>query len=86
VRGVVRDAAGDPVVGAAVTAVRPDDDARVAATMTDAAGRYTIRAASGAMVRASAHGEIGEARVGGANIDAEQVDVEIGAPAGGDRR
>lgn len=84
VRGVVRDAAGDPVVGAAVTAVRPDDDARVAATMTDAAGRYTILAASGATVRASAHGEVGEARVGGANIDAEQVDVEIGAPAGGD--
>jgi hypothetical protein len=66
--------------------VRPDDDARVAATMTDATGRYTIRAASGATVRASAHGEVGEARVGGANIDAEQVDVELGAPAGGDSR
>jgi hypothetical protein len=84
VRGVVRDAAGQPVAGAVVTAARPDDDARAAAAMTDAAGGYTIRAVSGATLRASARGQVGEARVGGANIDAEQVDLVIGEPAGDD--
>jgi hypothetical protein len=84
VRGVVRDAAGQPVAGAAVSAARPDDEARAAAAMTDAAGGYTIQAVSGATLRASAHGQVGEARVGGADIDAEQVDLVIGEPAGDD--
>jgi hypothetical protein len=82
VRGVVRDAAGQPVAGAVVTAAQPDDDARAAAAMTDAAGGYTLRAASGATLRAAAHGQVGEARVGGANVDAEQVDLVIGEPTG----
>ncbi len=88
VRGVVRTAAGEPVAGVAVTAVRPDRDpdasARNAVTMTDAAGRYTIQTVSGATLRVSAHGEVGEAQVGGANIDAEQVDLVIGEPAADD--
>jgi protocatechuate 3,4-dioxygenase beta subunit len=84
VRGVVRDAAGQPVAGAVVTAAQPDDDARAAAAMTDAAGAYTLRAASGATLRAAAHGQVGEARVGGANIDAEQVDLVLGEPTGDD--
>jgi len=82
VRGVVRDAAGQPVSGAAVVAARPDDDTRTAAAMTDASGGYTIRAASGALLRASARGQVGEARVGGANVDAEQVDLVLGESAG----
>jgi protocatechuate 3,4-dioxygenase beta subunit len=84
VHGVVRDAAGQPVAGAAVIAAQPDDDAHTTATMTDTAGRYTLRAASGATVRASAGGQVGDAQVGGANIDAEQVDLVLGEPARGD--
>jgi hypothetical protein len=84
VRGMVRDAAGQSVAGAVVTAAQPDDDARAAAAMTDATGAYTLRAASGATLRAAAHGQVGEARVGGANIDAEQVDLVIGEPADDD--
>ncbi len=84
VRGVVRDAAGQPVARAAVIAAQPDDDAHTTAAMTDAAGRYTLRAASGATLRASAGGQVGEAQVGGANIDAEQVDLVLGEPARGD--
>jgi protocatechuate 3,4-dioxygenase beta subunit len=84
VHGVVRDAAGQPVAGAAVIAAQPDDDAHTTATMTDAAGRYTLRAAAGATVRASAGGQVGDAQVGGANIDAEQVDLVLGEPARGD--
>ena len=82
VRGVVRDAAGEPVASAVVSVVRPDDPTRVAATVhTDARGGYTVRAFSGAIVRAAAGGKIGRALVGGANIDAEQVDVVIGDDA-----
>jgi carboxypeptidase family protein len=84
VRGVVRDAADRAVSGAAVIAIRPDDDTRTAAAMTDAAGGYTIRAASGATLRATARGQVGEARVGGANVDAEQVDLVLGESAGDD--
>lgn len=90
VRGVVRTASGEPIAGIAVTAVRPDRapdadaGARDAVTLTDATGRYTIQAVSGATLRASAHGEFGEARVGGANIDAEQVDLVLGQLAGDD--
>jgi hypothetical protein len=86
VHGIVRDAAGQPIAGAAVIAVRPDDDAHTTAAMTDAAGGYTLRAASGATLRASAHGQVGEAQVGGASIDAEQVDLVLGESAGDDTR
>lgn len=84
VHGIVRDAAGRPVAGAAVIAARPDGDAHTTATMTDATGGYTLRASSGATLRASAHGQVGEAQVGGANIDAEQVDLVLGESAGDD--
>lgn len=84
IHGVVRDASGQPVVGAAVVAARPDDDTHTTAAMTDAAGNYTLRATSGATLRASAHGQVGEARVGGASIDAEQVDLVLGESASTD--
>jgi hypothetical protein len=84
VHGIVRDATGQLVAGAAVIATRPDDDAHTTAAMTDAAGAYTLRATSGATLRASAHGQVGDAQVGGANIDAEQVDLVLGEPAGDD--
>lgn len=75
VHGVVRDASGQLVAGAFVTAGRPgvaDITAR-----TDAAGTYTMRTASGANLRASARGRVGFAHVGGANVDDEQVDVVL---------
>jgi hypothetical protein len=81
VLGVVRDADGQPVARAVVIATWPEDDAHTAAAMTDADGGYTIRAVSGATLRASARGQVGEARVGGANIDAEQVDLVLGESA-----
>jgi hypothetical protein len=84
VHGIVRDAAGQPVAGAAVVATRPDDVTHTTAAMTDAAGAYTLRAASGATLRASAHGQVSEAQVGGANIDAEQVDLVLGEHADDD--
>jgi hypothetical protein len=80
VRGVVRDDAGRPVAGAIVSLVGPDDDPRSAAiARSDTAGAYTLRAYSGARLSAAAGGKLGTARVGGANVDAEQVDLVIGA-------
>jgi protocatechuate 3,4-dioxygenase beta subunit len=84
VRGVVRDPAGKPIAEAIVGVVRGDDDTRPAATArTDAAGAYTIKAFSGANLSATVHGKVGHARVGGANVDSEQVDlvVDTGADA-----
>lgn len=78
VRGVVRDAAGQPAGGAVVTLVRPDEDGPPVATVADAAGGFTIKAFAGASLRAAAGGKVGVARVGGANIDAEQVDIVLG--------
>lgn len=78
VRGVVRDAAGQPVGGAVVTVVRPDDVSPPAATVADASGAFTIKAFAGASLRAAAGGKVGLARVGGASIDAEQVDIVLG--------
>ena len=82
VHGVVRDAAGQPVSGAAVSVAQGDDAAQAAAVVTDAAGGYTLRASSGATLRASAQGKVGSGRVGGANVDSEQVDLVIGADSG----
>jgi hypothetical protein len=78
VRGVVRDGAGRPIADAIVSVVRGDDDARPAVVArTDASGAYAIKAFSGAKLCAAARGKVGHARVGGANIDTEQVDVVI---------
>jgi hypothetical protein len=81
VRGVVRDAQGAPIAGATVSVVRPDDAAPSAVAMTGADGSYAIKAFSGARVRAFAHGVAGTASVGGASVDAEQLDLVIGQAA-----
>lgn len=82
VRGQVRDGTGQPIAGAIISVVRADDDPRAAAlARTDAAGEYTLQAFSGASLRATARGKVGTARVGGANVDAEQVDLVIDTAA-----
>lgn len=77
VRGVVRDASGQPAGGAVVTVVRSDDDSAASATVADAAGRFAIKAFSGANLRAAAGGKLGFATVGGASIDTEQLDIAL---------
>jgi hypothetical protein len=73
VHGVVRDADGRPVAGAVVTAsVQGKPSATV---ISDASGAFRLTTVSGASLRASANGQIGVARVGGADVDAEQVDL-----------
>jgi len=77
VRGVVRDPAGQPIAGAVVTIVRSDGDGPGAATVADGDGAFTIKAFSGASLRASGGGKLGFATVGGADVDAEQVDIVL---------
>jgi hypothetical protein len=77
VRGVVRDPAGQPVAGAVVTVARSNDQGPAAATVADGDGAFTIKASSGASLRASGGGKLGFATVGGANVDAEQVDIVL---------
>ncbi|HSR97419.1 MAG TPA: carboxypeptidase-like regulatory domain-containing protein, partial [Kofleriaceae bacterium] len=75
VHGLVRDASGAPIAGAIVTSSyegKADTIAR-----TDASGAYTLKSYSGAALRARAPGRVGTAQVGGANLDAEQVDLII---------
>lgn len=76
VRGLVRDASGAPVAGAIVTSTYPGKGDTVA--RTDASGAYTLRSYSGAALRARAPGRAGTAQVGGADVDAEQVDLVVG--------
>lgn len=83
VRGSVRDAAGEPIAGAVISVVRPEDESQAATAVSDAAGRYTIQAFSGARLGATTRGRIGYARVGGADVSAEQVDIAIGDAADG---
>lgn len=83
VRGVVRDTAGNPVGGAVLSVVRPDDEGPASTAIADGAGAFTIKAFSGASLRASAAGKVGFATVGGANVDAEQLDVVLDEPARG---
>ena len=78
VRGSVRDASGAPVAGAVVGVARPDDEAQAATAVTDGAGSFAIKAFSGARLTAGAHGATGSARVGGASVDAERVDIVLG--------
>lgn len=75
VRGVVRDGAGAPLAGAVVIATYQSK--ADATTRTDAHGAYTIKTFSGAAVRATLHDRAGFAQVGGANVDAEQVDIVV---------
>ncbi|HEY6174836.1 MAG TPA: hypothetical protein VIX73_10345, partial [Kofleriaceae bacterium] len=57
--------------------VRSDGDGPGAATVADGDGAFTIKAFSGASLRASGGGKLGFATVGGADVDAEQVDIVL---------
>jgi hypothetical protein len=81
VRGMVRDAGGAPVAGATVSVVRPDDAAPSNVAISRSDGSYAIEAFSGAHLRAFSGGKAGTATVGGASIDAEQLDLVIGQSA-----
>ncbi|MGN6103813.1 MAG: carboxypeptidase regulatory-like domain-containing protein, partial [Kofleriaceae bacterium] len=74
VHGVVRDEAGRPVASAQVAMMFEDDHA---VATTDSSGRYTIETFSGALLVAGAEGGSGNARVGLANVDREQVDIVL---------
>jgi hypothetical protein len=56
------------------------------AARTDASGAYTIKTFSGAALRARASGRVSFAQVGGANVDAEQVDSSSSKMGRPDRR
>lgn len=75
VHGVVRDSAGQPVAGAIITSTYQDKADTV--VHSEASGAYTIQTFSGAALRARASRRVGFAQVGGANVDAEQVDLVV---------
>jgi hypothetical protein len=75
VHGIVRDADGQPIAAAVVTATRAGN--ADASARTDATGGYSLKTTSGANLRASARGRVGYAQVGGANVDREQVDLVV---------
>jgi len=85
VHGAVRDPSGAPVPDAVVSVLPPDaGDARShppvdtpLRTAADASGRFTIQTVSGAKLSAAAAGKSGEAQVGGANIDSEEVEIVL---------
>src|SRR5262249_48897536 len=77
VRGAARAPAGQPVAGAVVTVARSDGEGPGGATVADGNGAFTLKAFSGASLRASGGGKLGFATVGGADIDAEQVDIVL---------
>jgi len=75
VHGVVRDQSGSPVTDATVTSGGPDIDPELA--KTDANGRFTIKAFSGTMIIAATDRGSGMAKVGGANISDEEVEITV---------
>ncbi|HEY5926597.1 MAG TPA: carboxypeptidase-like regulatory domain-containing protein [Kofleriaceae bacterium] len=75
VTGVVRDAGGDGVAGARVTAVLGERETETA--RTDASGRYTLKTHSGAQLVGSKDAKLGRGRVGRANVASEQVDLVL---------
>lgn len=79
VRGVVRDASGDPVRDARVTAVIDGTETTTVRSGDD--GHFTVRAAPGASLVASNGIRVGKATVGTANVTEEQVDVVLDGDA-----
>jgi hypothetical protein len=85
VRGVVRDDAGRPLSGAVVTVALPGDQGATGAmARSDGNGAYTVQAFSGARLSASLRGKVGHGTVGGADVDAERVDLVIDDAESGD--
>jgi hypothetical protein len=85
VRGVVKDGAGRPLAGAMVTVALPGDQgASGAVARSDGNGAYTVQAFSGARLTASLRGKVGHGTVGGADVDAERVDLIIDEADSGD--
>jgi hypothetical protein len=79
VHGIVRDAAGRPVAGAHITAIKlGEEDSSIGEVATsDASGAYTIMAVSGAGLNVSVDSRAGFATVGQAVADSEQIDVVV---------
>jgi phosphatidate phosphatase APP1 len=79
VSGTVRDDFGKPVADARITVII---DAREALTVrSDSDGHYSLSTAAGAQIVASNGKKVGRALVGRANIDSEQVDLQLFDPA-----
>jgi len=79
VSGTVRDDFGKPVADARITVII---DAREAMTVrSDSDGHYSLSTAAGAQIVASNGKKVGRALVGRANIDSEQVDLQLFDPA-----
>lgn len=74
ITGLVRDARGEPLAGARITATHGKS---IVSARSDSTGRYTLDTFSGATVMAYDDAGSGEAVVGMANVDSEQVDVQI---------
>lgn len=75
VTGTVRDAAGNAVEGARVTAVLHERE--TATARTDAKGRYTLQTHAGAELVAGKADHVGRGHVGRANVASEQIDLEL---------
>lgn len=73
ITGVVRDASGNAVEGARVTAVLHDRESATA--RTDASGHYTLTTHAGAQLVAGKGERVGRRTVGRANVASEQVDL-----------
>ncbi|MGE5181527.1 MAG: carboxypeptidase regulatory-like domain-containing protein [Acidobacteriota bacterium] len=74
VHGTIRDRDAHPVANASVTAIY---EGRRTASVTDAAGHYSVKSFAGAQLTASDGSRRGDAQVGRANVPDEQVDVVI---------
>ncbi|MDB4953641.1 MAG: hypothetical protein JWO36_1210 [Myxococcales bacterium] len=77
IHGVVRDRESRPIPDAVVRTIGTDDDTEAHTVRTDGAGRYTMRAYSGAQIVATGGRLAGLALVGRANVDDEEVDVMV---------
>lgn len=79
VDGVVRDRSGRPIAGAVVTGTT--DERGATPVVADASGRFSLPSFSGAtLVAVGERGATGQAIVGMANVDREQLDIVL-APA-----
>jgi hypothetical protein len=75
VHGIVRDGAGNAVANAVVTSGGDDGDAEM--TKTDSTGRFTIKAYSSTMILVATDQGSGMAKVGGANVPDEEVEITV---------
>ncbi|MBA3821342.1 MAG: carboxypeptidase regulatory-like domain-containing protein [Deltaproteobacteria bacterium] len=77
VSGVVRDHEGRPQAGVEVTSMASVASSIGATATTDSAGRFEIATVSRATLEVVSTRVVGEATVGMANVDREQVDIVV---------